>query len=257
MKARTMKLIKATKVLILLPVIIFSLLINDSFCQEFDPHDLNDVTYVNFGATTLNIGNLNANSSFSANKYLPFSTNAWTLGTGTRNINGKIMMGSEGNFTFENKNINTNGFNSYLSSSFSIILNVGYVVYSTENFKVYPFIGGGVGRVNMDIIKNEKTPTFNEIMTKPERGVPVSNTSALLQLGVAADYLIKIGKSEPQKGGIVVGLKAGYVFSVYSTGFQLKGADLTGSPDINNNGAYIKVYLGYTAGILAALGDLF
>lgn len=251
-----MNLIKAAKVFILFPLIIFSFLIKDSFCHEFDPHDLNDVTYLNFGATTLNIGNLNSNSSLSANKYLPFSTNSLTIGTGSRNINGKFMTGSEGNFSLVNKNINTNGYNSYLSSSFSIILNVGYVVYSTENIKVYPFIGGGIGRVNMDIIKDEKTPTFNEILTNPVRGVPVSNTSALLQFGIASDYLIKIGKSVQQKGGIVVGLKAGYVFSVYSTGFQLEGANLAGSPEINNNGAYIKVYVGYTAGILAALADL-
>ncbi len=250
-----MELLKTAKLLILLPLFIGSFLINDSFSADFDPHDLNDVTYLSFGSSTINIGDLN--TTLTANKYQPFPTTAWTLGTGTRNISGNIMTGSEGNFTLENSNLKVNGYNSYLSSSFSIILNAGYVLYSTENFKVYPFVGGGVGRVNMEIIKDEKTPTFKEVLTNPVRGVPVSNTSVLLQLGVGTDYLIKIGKSEQQKGGIVVGLKAGYVFSVYSTGFQLKGADLSGSPSINNNGAYIKAYIGYTAGILAALADLF
>ena len=255
-----MKMRKAKKLLILFPLLIGSFLAapalsEEQTTQQLDPHDINDVTYVSAGLSTINAGNLN--STLTANNYLAFPGSSWSFGTGTRNINGRIMMGSEGNFTLDNKNFNGNGFNSYLSSTFNMILNAGYVVYSTENIKIYPFAGAGIGRVNMDIIKNEKTPTFNEILAKPERGVPVSNTSAVVQVGVAADYLVPIGKSVPQKGGIIIGLKAGYVFSVYSTGFQLKGENLTGAPDINNNGAYIKLYVGYTAGILGALGDLF
>jgi hypothetical protein len=122
-----MNLIKSTKVLLLLPLIVFSLFINDAFSEEFDPHDINDVTYVSFGAGTLNIGELN--KTLSANKYLPFSSNDYTWGTGTRNINGKIMMGSEGNFTLGGANsaLKANGYKSYLTSSFNMILNVGYV----------------------------------------------------------------------------------------------------------------------------------
>lgn len=249
-----MKLVKAAKVLFLLPFI-FCFLINDSFSEDIDPHDLNDVTFASFGITTVNTGSLNPVLTTAG--YAPFANSSMTWGTGSRNINGKIMMGSEANVTFENKAISSNNFNGFLNSSFNIILNVGYVVFSTDNFVVYPYVGAGIGRVNMDIIKNEKTPTFNELLARPERGVPVSNTSAVVHLGVGTDYLIKIGKSQPQKGGIVIGLKAGYVFSVYSTGFQLAGNPLTGAPDINNNGAYAKIYLGYSAGILAALADLF
>src|SRR4051812_905156 len=101
-----MKLIKATKVLILLPLFVFGFLAGKAYCEDVDPHDINDVTYISFGATTLNTGNLN--DVLTKNNYQPFQNYAMTWGTGSRNISGNFMTGSEGNFTFENKAVGGN-----------------------------------------------------------------------------------------------------------------------------------------------------
>ena len=98
---------------------------------------------------------------------------------------------------------------------------------------------------------------FKDSLTKPDRGISISNTSIILDFAISADYVIGLGKSEKKKGGIAIGMKAGYVFSPYSFGFNLKGQTLVEAPSINNDGAYIKIFSGYTDGIVSALLDLF
>lgn len=76
-------------------------------------------------------------------------------------------------------------------------------------------------------------------------------------IALGGNYIIGLGKSTPKKGGLTVGFRAGYTFTLYSTGLQLKGENILNAPDINNNGFYIRFIAGYTGGIIPALRDLF
>lgn len=59
--------------------------------------------------------------------------------TGSRTITGKIVTGSEGYFSIDNKIINSqNGYKGFNSASVNLIGDIGYLVYSTESFKLYP-----------------------------------------------------------------------------------------------------------------------
>ncbi len=248
-------MIKAIKTFFL--ILLFStVFVSKAYSEESCSDRLNKLTYYGGGIHTLNISDLN--TVLTKSSYKSFPTSLYSIGGGSRSISGKLVTGSDWNVSLENKNLNTvNGFNSYISSSANILLNAGYIIFSAGDFNVYPILGGGIGRITMDIVKDGKAPDFNDSLSKPEKMTSFSSLSLLLDLGIGADYLVKLGKSEPKKGGIVFGLKVGSMFTVYQTNFQLKGESVPGSPAINNNGFYIKLFAGYTDGIFAALFDMF
>ncbi len=224
---------------------------------ELSPDRFDGVTFISVGGTILNLANVN--NALAAKNYPAFSSNLLSISTGSRTTSAsRIVTGSEASFSLENKNLNMgNGYKSFFSSSASIIGNLGYVVYSTDTIKIYPIFGAGVGRTTVDLFKDEKTPTFQELLNRTERGTSLSAVNIIGDLGIGADYTLKVGRSLLKKGGINFGVKAGYVFTVYSTGLQQKGENIFGSPDINNNGPYIRAFVGYNGSIIAALLDLF
>lgn len=215
-----------------------------------------NLTYIGIGGITINTNDVN--KTLSGLSYPPFPGNFITFGTGSKTISGKIVTGGEGFFTMENKVLNPqNQHKAYNSSSFSLIGDIGYIVYETSNFRIYPMLGAGIGRVFVDLFKDEKNPNYNDLIKDPDKGIALASTNILADLAVGADYTIGVGKSNPKKGGINIGLRAGYLFTLYSTGLQLKGETITNAPSINNNGFYLRLNLGYSNGIIPALFDIF
>lgn len=215
-----------------------------------------NLTYVSVGATMINMDNIN--KTLAPIGYPNFPGNITFFGTGNRTISGRIVTGGEGFFTLENKVVNTqNGHRGFNSASFSMIGDIGYLVYSGNNFRLYPMIGAGIGRVFVDLFKDEKNPSYNDLIKDPDKGIALASTNVLADLALGGDYVIGIGKSTPKKGGIIIGFRTGYLFTVYSTGLQLKGEPIKDAPSINNNGFYIRLNVGYTEGIIPALIDIF
>lgn len=217
-----------------------------------------DITYITIGNKQLqNINNVN--DVLKKNQYGSFTGNYFYWGTGNRNINeiNKIMIGSETNITLENSVSGIlNGYTAYTSGAFSSILNVGYSMYSSANFNIYPSVGLGLGRTSLDFYKKPASTDFETIINNPENGSSIVNTSFVADLGVASDYVFRFGKKESPIG-IGVGLKAGYILDLYSLSFNLKDYKINNVPNINNNGFYLKAFIGYEEGIIPALISLF
>lgn len=214
------------------------------------------LTYIGIGKTYINIDAIN--KTIVPLGYPEFPNNLIIVGAGSRNFSGKIVTGGEGYFTLDNKITNTqNGYNGFNSSSFSVLGDIGYLVYSSDKFKLYPLVGLGLGKVNFDFFKYEKSPQYNNLIKEANKGISLSEINAVLDLALGGNYIFGLGKSKPQKGGLTIGFRAGYTFTLYSTGLQIKGENILNAPDTNNNGFYVRVNAGYTDGIIPALLDLF
>lgn len=213
-------------------------------------------TYFGGGITSVNTESVN--KTLSPLGYPNFPGNMTFFGAGNRSISGKIVTGVESFVSQENKITNSqNGHRGFNSSSFNMIGDIGYLIYSNNNFRLYPMVGVGIGRSFVDIFKDEKTPEYNDLVKDPDKGVALASTNIVGDLALGGDYVIGIGKSNPKKGGIVLGFRAGYLFTMYSTGLQFKGETVKNAPDINNNGFYIRCNVGYTNGIIPAIVDIF
>lgn len=215
-----------------------------------------DITYITIGDKQIqNINNIN--DILKKNKYGTLNGSYFYWGTGNRNINGNVVIGSETNLTLENSVAGlSNGYTAYTSGGFSAILNVGYSVYSSENFNIYPNIGFGLGKTSLDFYKKPTSTDFETLINSPENGSSLVNTSFVADLGIATDYVLRFGKKESPIG-IALGLKAGYVLSLYDLSFNLKDYKINNVPNINNNGFYVKAFMGYEEGIITALLSLF
>lgn len=245
----------------IIKIFLFTLLIiffnvKNSYSQETKKElRVNFSNFVSLGFNTINLKNFDA--ALIKNNYVPFSENMFFIGTGNRGLVGNLILGGEGNFSIEKRNINSsNNHISYMTSSTNIVGNIGYIIYQKENIIIYPLLGLGLSRLSFDFIKNEKIGTIDDVLKMPDRGARLENHGLIADLGLEGGYLIGLGKSESKKGGITLGVRVGYTFTLYQTGLRFRDFGIEESPDINFNGFYIKVLAGFTGAIVPTLLDL-
>lgn len=91
---------------------------------------------------------------------------------------------------------------------------LGRIVLSSRRFWLYPTAGVGVAVVGLSQRQQQGTTTL-------ESSVMLPNVNA--QLGVGADWLCAAFGDQESYGGLLVGLRAGYQISPYSSGWQRTG----------------------------------
>jgi hypothetical protein len=109
-----------------------------------------------------------------------------SLGGGGHSITNRWILGGEGHSAFGPENAGGYGF-----------LNLGYLLLREDFILVYPLLGLGGGAMTSDI-----SSTVSKC--------------ALLNPAVGLDFLIPTKKTS----GLLVGLRAGYTFTVYSNSFD-------------------------------------
>jgi hypothetical protein len=109
-----------------------------------------------------------------------------STGGGGASITNRWVLGGEGHSSFGSSSAGGYGF-----------LNLGYAVVAEDFVLVYPLVGLGGGAV---------TSAIDSSVSK----------CALLNPSIAVDFLLPLGKDS----GILLGLHAGYTFSVYSNTFD-------------------------------------
>jgi len=114
------------------------------------------------------------------------SSIVYSAGGGGHSITNRWILGGEGHSSFGPDNAGGYGF-----------LNVGYLLLREDLIMVYPLLGLGGGAM---------TSTIGSSVSK----------CALLNPAVAFDVLIPIKNSS----GVLLGLHAGYTFTVYSNTFD-------------------------------------
>jgi len=110
----------------------------------------------------------------------------YSVGGGGHSITNKWIVGGEGHSSFGPDNAGGYGF-----------FNLGYLLLDTELVLLYPLLGLGGGAMTRE-------------------GDPSVSKCALLNPAVCCDFLIP-GKD---RSGFLVGLHAGYTFTVYSNTFN-------------------------------------
>lgn len=224
-------------------VAVFLLLTNMAQSQEnlLVVKENGGMGYSMFGSATIGISDLNA--KLEEKGYSTMSDNFFSVGGGGHSIiNNKFIIGGEGH-TLLGEEVSSGNFRNSTNITY-LFANLGYVVYSIKDLRIYPLLGLGGGVMNLSIAEKTSSVSMDDILDNPKREVSISKGGFLLNLSVGIDYLLCFGQDETGRGGMLLGIRAGYTLSPFKSGWTLNDIDVEGSPEMGMSGPYVRFMIG-------------
>lgn len=194
--------------------------------------------YASVGTQTVDIKGLNAR--LNAFGYPSFDDTYVTFGGGGHVMVGKLMLGGEGTALLQPGDNVMGNFRTSLSGFYGGIT-LGYQLYSSGSFLIYPQLGLGGGGMILKIMERS-SPTFDEVLNNPRRGAELSSMGFVMDLGLGARYLVLF--REGARHGLSLGLRAGYTFSFSDRRWRLNRIEVPGGPSGSFTGYYVRLMLG-------------
>ena len=198
--------------------------------------------YFSVGENWNSLSNLNA--SLTAAGYTSVPENGLAFGGGGFGINNRFLFGGMGaGISFGSTKANGNEVK--LQGGFGLF-DVGYVLFSSSNLRVYPLVGIGGGGFTLKILKQGSPSPFGELLKKPAGAVQLTSGDFLLNLGIGFHTLLfkKEKKNNQGYGGFLLGVRAGYLISIVHGKFGLEDAEVPNAPKSPFTGPYIYLTLG-------------
>jgi hypothetical protein len=193
------------------------------------------------GWNTFNIGNLN--DRLKASGYQPFSRDFLSLGFGADIHVRRIIFDGSGAVYLTGEKSSLAGTVSTRIGGGSGLFQVGYNLFPTGDWSFFPLIGVGFGVMELSIRPNAAA-NFTDVLTDPRRVAPLTAVTALVNVGVGGEYTIPLVRRDGSSGGILVGFRAGYLFSPFSSNWRLDSMSLAGGPELRMSGPYVKAIVG-------------
>lgn len=230
---------KNFKLILTITVIIAGLVLGNPIRAQGDSQQGGGRGYFMFGGSKIDIENLN--SGLENAGYSTFSDRFISFGGGGYGIIKRIIIGGEGHGLIGEEATNESTKTS-ISGGYGFF-DVGYLLYSTDAFNLYPLLGIGGGGVNLKIVERS-TPSFEDVLENPNRNAELSTGGFLIDLGFGADYLYKLGEDEGEEGGLALGLRMGYTLTPIKSSWDMDGIDVSDGPDTGVTGPYIRFMIG-------------
>ncbi|MGM0441165.1 MAG: hypothetical protein ACQEQC_01940 [Elusimicrobiota bacterium] len=201
------------------------------------------------GFNTIDMDVLN-NALESNNKDYPqFSDNFVTIGGAGYGMEKRLILGGEGfALTGEEKQkvLNGKSYTTSLSGGYGFF-DIGFLLYPSKKVNIYPMIGVGGGGLSFKIT-GEETESFNSILNEPGKSVNMKTGGFLLNISIAADYLIILGEDKPgdsKHSGLALGVRGGYIYDPYPGDWTADDiAGIKEGPNLEITGPYIQLMLG-------------
>ena len=186
----------------------------------------------------------NLNDRLEAQGYPAFETGYGTMGGLVRLRLDRLMIGAEAH-GFQSKPETSGIYELTLSGGYGLV-EVGYDLFRSGGFRIFPIIGIGAGGTRLHII-NTQDVAFDAMLANPGRESSVAYGGLIVNASVAMEYYARI----TEKSGLVVGFQAGYNQTVYSDGSwrfvgeRRNAVEATGGPDVDFNGVAMNLNIGW------------
>jgi opacity protein-like surface antigen len=162
-----------------------------------------------------------------------------TLGGGGYLIRNSFLIGGEGHGALSTSGSTTgNQFRTTVGGGYGM-LNVGYAVFAEGGTLVYPMVGLGGGGLLVNI-EERSTPDFDDVLDDPRRGVNLTNSQLLASVGLGIDHVF----GGFGRGGLGVGLRAGWLFAPVEGDWAFGRSDVAGGPDAGFTGPFVRLSIG-------------
>ena len=181
------------------------------------------------------------NNALFASGLPAFSQTFLTLGGGGFAVRNRFLIGGEGHGLIQSSETTADGvFRTGVTAGFGLF-DLGYQVWRSGRFAVYPMVGIGGGGISLRI-RERATVDFDDLLDDPRRGVTVTGAGMLLSASLGADLLIPVGPA--RRGGFLVGVQGGYTFFPLEAAWFADGSDVAGGPDVRLTGPWLRVTVG-------------
>lgn len=210
--------------------------------EERDPFEGGGFGYFLTGWQRVFIGELK--TAVAEAGYPPISDNFATFGGGGHFVvRDFFIVGGEGGGLVSGET-NQGNYRVAVSGGYGFF-DIGAQVYRRGEFRVYPMFGFGGGGISISITDNRGT-SFSDALRNPARSTVLSTGSFLLQGAVGLDYLLNFSHEPEHAGGILVGLRAGYIVNPLGNymGWDSDGAPLASAPADVFHGPYVRLVIG-------------
>ena len=195
------------------------------------------------GSQWLDISDLN--SALSSNGFATFNDPTLSLGFESYYAaKGKYLLGMEFQLFWQEA---TNSTYVQKLNGYWGFVNLGYSLFSksVDGFHIYPLFGLGVSRNRLRLTERAVLD-FDDIVTDPQQESFLTKWDFLLQVAVGADFTISFTEIENGGGGggLMLGVRAGYQFSVTDSSWNMSSLDISGDPGLSMSGLFLRFVIG-------------
>jgi hypothetical protein len=122
---------------------------------------------------------------------------------------------------------------------------LGYMIINKERFKIYPLFGLGGGGYGIKISSNQDL-SVNDISSNPKREIDLSVGSFVMDvsLNLNALPLVHYDAIDNSYGGLMTGVRVGYVYGFPTSDWTYEGGDVNDGPNFGINMFYVKLVIG-------------
>lgn len=185
------------------------------------------------------------NSRFSSAGFTELEYPSITLGAGGDFSIGRLILGMEWHWLVNvGSDVERNDFRSDMKSRIWLS-RIGVDLAKWRGLRIYPLFGIGAGYTTMKI-SSESGATFDEVLANPAREVRLKQTGLLLDASLGIDYRFLVRENDYKKRFFTLGVRGGYLFNPYSTGWETSSAEISGGPDLPMGGPTVQLLLGFS-----------
>jgi hypothetical protein len=191
-----------------------------------------------FGAGGARIDAAALDDELTATGYPTFGRQVLTIGGGGYGVHGSgILVGGEG-YGVLTGDVPHQGRSVSLTGGFGLF-NVGYMAPLTGRLRAYPLLGFGGGGTGLRIGAGPTSEPFRAFLLNPDRQTHLSRVSLLATVGGGIEF-----RSSRSSRGVLVGVRAGYMFAPVSSSWRLDGNVVGAAPDASLAGPFVRVLVG-------------
>ena len=133
-------------------------------------------------------------------------------------------------------------------SGYTVSAGIGYAVIQKPHFRLYPYAGINSFNSYLKLADLSPVENMNELVNTPHRNAKIQFSNASLDLGVQLERIINVRNNKwdcPQNNKyMTVGARLGYNWSPGTVKARYNGNQLSGAPEYNFQGPYIKLVVG-------------
>ncbi len=207
---------------------------------EKDSREGGGMGYFMAGWQNINLSGLN--KTLGSNDLPEFSESQYSFGGGGHGIMGSFILGGEGHgLNTESKS--TNLYKVSVSGGYGLF-DVGYILFRRGGLILYPMLGIGGAGINVSI-SEKASYDFNEALKNPKRGIELSNGGFITSFSLGADFLLPLGRDGEGTGGLLIGLRGGFILPLYKGGsWVYNEQEITNGPSADIRGVFIRLAIG-------------
>jgi hypothetical protein len=198
-----------------------------------------NAAYVMGGLNKLNLDTLNRH--LEKDDYPPLQEGYLTYGVGGHIIHNKFIVGLEIHRFLERNAISSKAFNTSAYGKY-FLLNFGYLLHEKKGLMVYPLAGMGFGQLKLRVTENN-IHSFQDI-NNFQKGSESITRSFLVNLAVGADYFFNYNQEKKGKNSLMVGIRAGYMFSAIKDDWSVNHVHVADGPNAGLSSPYICIVFG-------------